>query len=61
MRLTIRMTVDFGLQLTDMLDQQRYVLQQVSVLQQQLVAPGLSLHPGSRLCRYLILQQLHLW
>lgn len=55
------MAVDLALQLADMLDQQCYVLQQVSVLQQQLVAPGLSLHPGSRLSRYLILQQLHLW
>ncbi|KAF3849306.1 hypothetical protein F7725_015803, partial [Dissostichus mawsoni] len=49
-----------GLQLLQLLHQQSQVLQQVPVLQQQLVDPGLSLQTGCRLCSHLILQQLHL-
>lgn len=49
-----------SLQLFQLLHQQRQVLQQVPVLQQQLVHTGLSLHPSSRLRRHLVLQQLHL-
>lgn len=51
---------ELGLQLLQLADQQRQVLQQVPVLQQELVHAGLSLHARRTLRRHLILQQLHL-
>ena len=49
-----------GLQLFELLDQQGQVLEQVPVLEQQLVDPGLGLHTGCRLRSHLILQELYL-
>lgn len=49
-----------GLQLPELLHQQGQVLQQVTVLQEQLVRARLRLHAGAALGRHLILQQLHL-
>ena len=50
-----------GLQLFQLLHEEGQVLQQVSVLQQQLVDAGLSFHTGRGLRRHLIFQQLHLY
>ena len=51
---------EVGLQLLDLLDQQGDVLQQVLVLEQQLVDPGLGLQPRRGLCTQLIFQQVNL-
>lgn len=50
-----------SLQFFQLLHKQRQVLQQIPVLEQQLMDPGLSLHTSSSLCCHLILQQLYLW
>lgn len=49
-----------GLQLLDLFNQQRDVLQQVFVLQQQLVYSSLGLQPRRGLCTQLVLQQVDL-
>ena len=49
-----------ALQLFELLDQEGQVLEQVPVLEQQLVDPGLGLHAGCRLRSHLILEELHL-
>lgn len=51
---------ELQLQLLHLLDQQRDVLQQVLVLQQELVHAGLCLQPRSRFGSQLVLQQVNL-
>lgn len=50
----------FGLQILDLFNQQRDVLQQVFVLQQQLVDASLGLQPRRSLRTQLVLQQVDL-
>lgn len=50
----------FGLQFLDLFNQQRDVLQQVFVLEEQLVDASLGLQPSCGLCTQLVLQEMDL-